>query len=274
MANTFSAKQFLTYFAKARTVYNTHSPFVYELTKQVLEDDRHYYAFDELEALRKKMLDLEREITFVDFGAGSHSMGKTTKRKIKDVAKTSLISPLKAQWMFRLINWLKPDQMLEIGTSLGLSTLYMQSAALNAQVITLEGNPSSVTLARRNFDIFPYGKNIDIMEGPFDNTLSNSLQKLDKLGLVFMDGNHQKAPTLAYFEQIKPFLSEDSIVVLDDIYWSKGMSAAWSKLKGDPQVRLSIDLFHFGILFFRKEQKEKEHHILAPSKWKPWVRAW
>lgn len=274
MANTFAAKKMLTYFAKARTVYNTHSPFVYELTKQVLEDDRHFYAYDELEALRKKMLELDRKIEFLDFGAGSHSMGKTTSRKIKDVAKTSLISPLKARWMFRLINWLKPEQILEIGTSLGLSALYMQSAALKSKVLTMEGNPSSVAIARRNFEIFPYGKKIEIMEGPFAQTLPSALKSLDNLGLVFMDGNHQKAPTLAYFQQIKPFLSEKSFIVLDDIYWSKGMSEAWAILKEDPQVTLSIDLFQFGILFFRKEQKEKEHHILAPSKWKPWVRAW
>jgi len=274
MANTFAARQFISYFAKARTVYNTHSPFLYELTQRVLEDDRHYYAFDELEALRQKMLHVDTQMEFIDFGAGSKGLGKQSNRKIKDVARTSLISPLKAKWMFRLIDFLKPTNMLEIGTSLGLSALYMQSAALNAQLITLEGNPASARVAQKNFSIFPFAKNIEVEIGRFEETLNPALRKLGKADFVFMDGNHQKAPTLDYFEQMRPFLSEKSVVILDDIYWSKGMADAWNLLKDDSQVTLSVDLFHFGILFFRKENKEKEHHILAPSKWKPWVRAW
>lgn len=274
MANTFMAKQFFGYFAKARTVYNTHSPFLYAFTQQVLEDERHYYAFDELEALRQKMLQVKTTVEVIDYGAGSHNLGKNTNRKIKDIAKTSLMSPLKAKWMFRLINWLKPDNILEIGTSLGLSTLYMQAAALDAEIITLEGNPSSIQIAQRNFSIFPYGNKIQILEGRFENTLPKALQKLGKVDFVFMDGNHQKEPTLQYFEQIRPFLTEKSVVILDDIYWSEGMADAWKQLQNDPQVRLSVDLFYYGILFFRKENKEKENHILAPAKWKPWVRAW
>jgi len=274
MANIFAARQFISYFAKARTVYNTHSPFLYEFTQKVLEDDRHYYAFDELEVLRQKLLHTNTEIEFVDFGAGSKNLGKRSTRKMKDIARTSLISPLKAKWMFRLIDFLKPTNILELGTSLGLSALYMQSAALNAPLITLEGNPASAQVAQKNFSIFPYAKNIFLEVGKFEDTLNPALQSLGKVDFVFMDGNHQKMPTLQYFEQIKPFLSEKSVVILDDIYWSEGMADAWSRLKNDSQVTLSVDLFHFGILFFRKENKEKEHHILAPSKWKPWVRAW
>jgi len=274
MANTFAARQFISYFAKARTVYNTHSPFLYELSQNVLEDDRHYYAFDELEALRKKMLHVDTEMEFVDLGAGSKDLGKKTTRKIKDIARTSLMSPLKAKWMFRLINLLKPDNILEIGTSLGLSALYMQSAALNSKLITLEGNPASARVAQKNFSIFPYAKDIKVEIGRFEETLLPALHKLGHADFVFMDGNHQKLPTLEYFRQIKPFLSENSVVILDDIYWSKGMAEAWELLKDDAQVTLSLDLFHFGVLFFRKANKEKEHHTLAPSKWKPWVRAW
>ncbi|HHB79897.1 MAG TPA: class I SAM-dependent methyltransferase, partial [Saprospiraceae bacterium] len=228
----------------------------------------------ELEALRQKMLHVETQMEFVDFGAGSRDLGKNTTRKIKDVARTSLISPLKAKWMFRLLNFLKPTNILEIGTSLGLSALYMQAAALDAQLITLEGNPDSAQVAKRNFSIFPYAKHIEVEVGRFEELLTPALQKLGQVDFIFMDGNHQEIPTLAYFEQIRPFLSEKSVIVLDDIYWSEGMAKAWNTLRNDAQVTVSVDMYYFGILFFRKENKEKEHHILAPSKWKPWVRAW
>jgi len=80
--------------------------------------------------------------------------------------------------------------------------------------------------------------------GRFEETLLPALHKLGHADFVFMDGNHQKLPTLEYFRQIKPFLSENSVVILDDIYWSKGMAEAWELLKDDAQVTLSLDLFH------------------------------
>lgn len=271
MANIFAAKQFISYFAKAKKVSKTKPSFLYDLYQVILEDDRHYYAFDELEALRQKMLHVETPIEFVDFGAGSRDLGKKSTRTIKDVARTSLISPMKAKWMFRLINFLKPVNILEIGTSLGLSALYMRSAALNARLITLEGNPASARVAQKNFSVFPYAKNIEVNVGRFEDTLLPALKSLGKVEFVFMDGNHQQTPTLAYFEQLKPFLSEKSVVILDDIYWSEGMTAAWRQLQNDDQVTLSIDLFHFGILFFRKDIGPKKHHTLIPAKWKPWA---
>ena len=79
--------------------------------------------------------------------------------------------------------------------------------------------------------------------------------------LIFFDGNHQKEATLNYFNQLLPLAHNDSVFIFDDIHWSKGMEEAWEKIKKHPEVRVTIDSFYWGIVFFRKEQ-EKEHFTI------------
>ncbi|HFC01093.1 MAG TPA: class I SAM-dependent methyltransferase, partial [Phaeodactylibacter sp.] len=172
--------------------------------------------------------------------------------------------------LFRLVNFYKPKTMLELGTSLGISTLYQASASLNANFITLEGDPEIAKLARFHFEKFKI-KNITLVEGQFDHTLLPALQRLKSLDYIFIDGNHRMQPTLSYFEEALKFAHNESVFVFDDIHWSEEMEAAWEKIKAHPQVRISIDLFHMGIVFFRKEKREKEHFVLLPLKWKPWA---
>jgi len=159
---------------------------------------------------------------------------------------------------------------LEMGTSLGISTIYQSQAAMNAQFITLEGDPQIAELARMYFDDFNV-KNVELIEGRFEDTLQSALQKLKRLDYVFIDGNHRLAPTLEYFETCLKYAHEDSIFVFDDIHWSDEMDQAWEQVKKHPQVKISIDLFHMGIVFFRKGKRDKEHFILAPLSWKPWA---
>lgn len=79
--------------------------------------------------------------------------------------------------------------------------------------------------------------------------------------LLFIDGNHQKEATLEYFEKLLPTVHNDSVMIFDDIHWSKGMEEAWEEIKQNPQVRVTIDTFQWGLIFFRREQ-EKEHFII------------
>ena len=79
--------------------------------------------------------------------------------------------------------------------------------------------------------------------------------------LIYFDGNHQKEATLHYFEKLLPMAHNDSVFIFDDIHWSREMEEAWDQIKAHPQVRVSIDTFYWGLVFFRKEQ-EKEHFTI------------
>ncbi len=233
-----------------------------------MEDKRNYYAFSSIESLRKLLKQDSRKITILDLGAGSLRT-KSSTRKIKSIASTSLSSPFSCKILFKIVNLYKPATILELGTSLGISALYHHFAALNARLITLEGADEIAELAKQNF-LRLEAKSIELIKGSFDETLPIALKKLEKLDYLFLDGNHRKAPTLSYFEKCLEFAHENSIFVIDDIYWSEEMTEAWQAIKDHPKVTLSIDLFFMGLVFFRKENKIKEHFKLIKSSWKPW----
>ena len=262
-------KRYLRYFSNADTLYQIHSPFVYDFAQNVLEDEREYYAFQTVEKLRHHLLRNNTKINLTDYGAGSLSGPQKTKT-IKSIAKNAASQKWQCHTLFRLVNFIKPKTMLEMGTSLGISTIYQSQAALNAQFITLEGDPRIAELAQMHLDDFKV-KNVELIEGTFDQTLFPALQKLKKLDYVFIDGNHRLAPTIEYFHNCLEFAHDGSVFIFDDIHWSDEMEQAWEQVKAHPKVKISIDLFHMGIVFFRKEQREKEHFILTPLKWKPWA---
>ncbi len=258
---------FLKYYLSAQTIYRVHSPFVYNLLKDVIEDDRYYYKFDPLKTLKARLLQKNEIIEVLDLGAGSRK--KTdNRRKVSDIAKTSVSPNWQCQFLFRLVNYFRPETILEMGTSLGMSSMHLHFGFPKARMISLEGSPEITKLAKQNFDLL--NADIEILNGPFANTLDLALKKLSKIGLAFIDGHHSEKPTLDYFNRILPYCDENSILIFDDIYWSEGMAAAWEQIKSNPKVKLSIDLFWCGIVFFTNDLKEKQHYKLIPHKYKPW----
>ena len=260
--------RFLRFWWAAQTKYDVHSPFVFEFVEKVLENKQWYYAFSEIEPIRSRILKNKTAINVTDFGAGSHLL-KDNKRKISDIAKTSLTPSDRCRLLFRLVEFWQPKTLLEFGTSLGIATLYQAAPRPKSKFITLEGCPNIATVARENFKLFGLA-DIDCLVGEFEQTLPQAIQQLGNLDYVFFDGNHQKEATIRYFERCLPFATENSLFVFDDIYWSEGMAEAWEKIKKNPKVRLTIDLFFFGLVFFRNEQHAVEHLKLVPAFWKPW----
>ena len=245
-----------------------HSPFVFDFINKILEDKRNYYAFTSVESLRKLLKQDNRKLKINDLGAGSLKI-KGNQRSVESIANTSLSSPLSCKILFKIVNHFKPTTILELGTSLGISTLYQHFAAINAKLITLEGSEEIASQALKNFERLEVNS-IELIKGNFDETLPIALKKLEQLDYVFLDGNHRKAPTLSYFEQCLAYAHEKSVFVVDDIHWSKEMSEAWEEIKEHSKVTLTIDLFFFGLVFFRKENKVKEHFKLIKASWKPW----
>ena len=260
--------RFLRFYFSAHTRYNVHSPFVFAFTEAVLEDERWFYAFGEWEALRRFLLKDGTKIPITDFGAGSQvSMSK--ERSLASLARYSANRPRTCQMLFRIVDLYKPKRMVELGTSLGISTGYQAAAALRAQFVTIEGCPSVARFAAKNFELMKVG-HVRLVQGRFEDRLPGLLDELREVDYVFFDGNHRKEPTLQYFETCLAHAHARSVFVFDDIHWSKGMEEAWASIQNHPKVTLTIDLYFFGVVFFRPEQQAKEHFKLVPWLWKPW----
>jgi predicted O-methyltransferase YrrM len=159
-----------------------------------------------------------------------------------------------------LVNRFQPEEVLELGTSLGISSAYLASANSKIKVITIEGCKEIAEKAKENFKKLGL-QNIEQHLGNFDDVLPQLLSEKKKIDFVFFDGNHRKEPTLNYFKQCLAHAHEGSIFIFDDIYWSSEMKEAWNEIKMNERVTVTLDLFFMGIVFFRKEQV-KQHFII------------
>lgn len=252
---------YLNYLLKSKTAHGVHSPFVYKFVTELLETKNEaYYQFKELDAVRKQLLNNHSTIEITDFGAGS-KVFKGNTRKISDIAKHGISTKKFSELYFKLINFCNAEHVVELGTSIGLNTLYLAKANSKSKIYTIEGCPALCEFSSQLFKKHN-AENITSLQGNFDSVLPELLNNLPRLDFFYVDGNHQYEATKKYFEMALTKKHEHSVFIFDDINWTEGMQRAWEEIKNHPEVTLSLDLFYAGIVFFRKEQKEKEHFIL------------
>lgn len=261
-------RHLLDFYWRAETKYTVHSPFVFELLETVIEDQRQYYDFGPLEHWRYLLERNTNTIQVTDLGAGSH-IDKGTERQIANIAKHAVSPTWQCQLLFRLVHQLQCKHRLELGTSLGMSSLYQYLPIRQGSLHTIEGCPNIAAIAKEGFKRFK-AKGIQQYIGSFEEQLPKALAQMPSLDYVFIDGNHQLKATLHYFEQCLAHSHPQTVFVFDDIYWSEEMAAAWQVIKAHPSVRLSIDLYYLGLIFIRPAQKEVQHFSLVPTLYKPW----
>jgi predicted O-methyltransferase YrrM len=251
--------RYLLFLLRSTNAHGIHSPFVFELYTQVIKSKSWYYVFDEIEALRHTLLKSKQKITVQDLGAGS-KVNASKQRNIEDIARYTLKNAKTGQLLFRLINHFQPYTIFDLGTSLGITTLYLSSPSKKTQVFTFEGCPQTLQVAQKNFNSLQYHHILPV-SGNIDHTLQATLNKVTQVDFVFFDANHRLEPTWNYFQQCLEKAHEHSVFVFDDIYWSAQMEQAWQRIKNHPSVTLTIDLFDVGLVFFRKNQP-KQHFAL------------
>jgi predicted O-methyltransferase YrrM len=235
--------------------HGTHSPFVFQFIKRILNDHSQYAAYDQVENIREALLKDKSLVEVKDLGAGS-VISSGTRRSITSITRHAAKPRKWGQLIFRIVKYYQPRNILELGTSLGITSAYLSLGDEHATLTTIEGSPAIAARARLNLDHLGI-KNATILTGNFDQLLPELLENANTWDLVFIDGNHRMEPTLRYFHWIIERSGPGTIIIFDDIHWSKEMEEAWQQIKKDPRVRCSIDLFFIGLVFFREEFKEK-----------------
>ena len=251
-------RKYLQYYFSASNAkgHGIHSPFVFDLIKNVLRDKKKYDCYEVIETGRQKLLKQSATIEVEDLGAGSGVI-KKSKRSVAAIAASSLKPKKYAQLLFRIVNHYRPQTILELGTSFGITSSYLAAGNTNGKVYTIEGSAAIAGIAEKTFKHTGF-KNIEIGEGNFNDTLPALLEKLNTIDLAFIDGNHRKEPTLDYFTQLLHCSTPSTILIFDDIHWSHEMEEAWTEIKQHPRVTLTIDLFFIGLVFFNPYLKSKQ----------------
>lgn len=255
-------KKYLHYYVTASNGkgHGVHSPFVFDFIKNVLKDNKKYPCCTAIEKQRQQLLQNNEVIEVEDFGAGSAVM-KSDKRIIRNIAASSLKSKKFAQLLFRIVQYYQPANIVELGTSLGLTTAYLAKGNENGKVFTCEGSTTIAAIAQKNFEQLQI-KNLRLTRGDFAKTLQPLLNEIGNVDLVFIDGNHRKEPTLNYFTKLLNSSTSSTILIFDDIHWSTEMEAAWKDIQQHTSVTLTIDLFFIGLVFINPDFKTKQHFVL------------
>jgi len=259
MGRMYTSLQFVSHFLRSRKWSAFHSPYLFKLFTHCCEDQPGNPSFKEIESKRKALLSSQESILRRDFGAGSVYQPKEEKVPISQIAKSSLSFPFQCRFMSRLASFSNSKLILELGTSLGISTAYYAFGASDALVETVEGDPEVAARATGILESL-HLKNVTVHCETFDEFISHYNTSTGKIDLLFLDGDHRMEATLQYYQGLKEYFHAGTIVIVDDIYWSKEMTACWEKLISYPEVTQSVNCFHFGLLFYNQDFLNKENH--------------
>lgn len=223
-------------YLRHRKGHGIHSPYLFELVNRVLFNTQHTVV---PEAIVKEHRKLRAEHAFV---------------------KRSSVSGKYGSLLYRLSRWFQPEMIIELGTGMGISTLYLASGSPATPLHSFERDKQRAKLADQLAGRFVPGP-VCIHQGDMDETLEDVLPLVPERFLAFVDGNHHYAPTMAYVSRLLKKAGDEAVIIMDDIYWSKGMYRAWKEIISRPEVRVSVDLFHMGILLLRKDLHKRKIKI-------------
>jgi len=246
-------------FSSHKRGHGIHSPFVFYLVTKVFRNKINKDIVLKIEKTRQMMISDKRRISVTDYGSGSVRL-KSNIRTVSEIVKYSATPRKYGILLANLSAEFGRSCILELGTSLGISTLYMGVSSPDSVVYTIEGCPEISKIAKDNFKEWGL-KNINLYTGKFDEVLSEIGKMKIKPGLVFIDGDHRKEQTLKYFYKIAGMIDEKSIIVLDDIYSSSEMGEAWEAIRKYPDVTLTVDINRMGMVFFRKGISRSDYII-------------
>lgn len=255
----FKINDYFHYLLSARNLHGIHSPFVFEFTKNIIYGKQSHPVFPYIEQCRRSMIKSDTKINFEDFGAGK----KSGIRSLSEITNATSKQRKYGELLYRILQYLQPTYAIELGTSTGISALYQTAAiSLNTFFYTVEGSSKLAEIARFNAKQCGLEDRMIVVHGLFDIILPEFLLQVPHIDYAYIDGNHSFEPTLRYFDLLLPKCTPNTILIFDDIYWSEEMKRAWSIIKNHERVSLTLDLFNFGLVFFRAENKEKEHFTI------------
>lgn len=249
----FRAQSLLSYLWHGKSRYHVHSDFVFQYINKVLRNKAKTPVFEQIEAVRKQLHADSRTIVPNGLGAKPDNIPFRLSTKAKQTGLPALYGRL----LFNTAQYFNAKKILELGTATGISTMYLGAAGAT-RLVSLEGNRELVAIAQDQLNQLKLS-NVELIAGDFNSTLSTALGKLGVVDMAFIDGDHQFASTIKYYEAILPYTHNDTVLVFDDINWSIEMQDAWQNIISRPEITLSLDFHRLGMVFFRKEFRQPQH---------------
>ena len=253
----YRIKSRLNFLLKSSNQHGIHSPFVYDLITKCFYDKTPFSAYHNLKALRNKLI-YNQDLVKIKHYSEASKVFQSNHQKISTIVKCEGSSYKKQKQLYRITNYFKPKNVLELGTSVGLGSAAMAIASNNSIIKTVEVNKNISDIAKKVFKSYQL-KNIQIDTSSFKDFFKKS--NYENLDLVYLDGTCDKESTIENFNSLLKHSHNESVFIINNIYWSKEMTEAWNIIKKQKEITVSIDTYYLGFLFFRKEQS-KQHFTI------------
>ncbi|OFY67558.1 MAG: hypothetical protein A3H98_03480 [Bacteroidetes bacterium RIFCSPLOWO2_02_FULL_36_8] len=258
---------FLRFHLLSINLRKSKNPFLRFLYREIISQEKDFYDFMKIEKLCTQLENSKAELLPSTHGAGSLTINPNQKTTVGKIARATSISRNGGKILFRLRNYLQPDVTFELGTGTGISTLYLYAGCKKGKLVTFDGHKELVDVAKSVLGLSPLPHNhatdlsqslkspfhantVSFRDGDIFQNLPEELSKISTLNLLFIDAAHTCESTLSFFNLCLPKIDENSVFVIHDIHWSKGMEKAWEEITKNPAVSLSLDLFEMGLVFF------------------------
>jgi predicted O-methyltransferase YrrM len=249
-------REYIKYKLKSQGKHDIHSPFVFDFVTRCLKTKINQKDLDLIKSIRKQLLTNSKLINVSDFGAGSKKLGK--QRTIKQIFKNASSKGIYSKLLYQLANHYQPQNILELGTSLGYGTVQFALGSPNSNTVTIDACTETQEVAKNHLSDKAFSS-IEFISNTFDNYFQTLQNK--RFDLVFIDGHHNGQALLSYMEVLKKFTHNDTIFIIDDIRWSEDMLAAWNEIIKNKEYHLTLDLFKVGIVI-KRPQQAKEHFTI------------
>lgn len=250
----FRLKSYLFYFFEAKNSNYLHSPFIFGLYNQLQKSIRE----PELEIIhkyRKFLKEKEQPISLKEKDGTFFTIPIAQRYQ-----KTSISSKY-GKILYGLQKYIQANHILELGTSLGISSLYLSSES--SKLATIDINDIGEKMVKEFF--ISNSKKFKLPNfhiGNFETILPIYLEQKGDVDFVFIDGDHTYTSTIDNTHKIIPKLSQNSCIVLDDIRWNNEMYRAWADLKSNTIFNYTIDMGRIGILIKINNHSPKQHFTL------------
>lgn len=254
----FRIKSFFIFLITSTNQYGIHPPFLYQFVTRCLYAKTNSQRLKSIKKMRKHVFDNKESIFVNEFGAGSQQFSKF-ERTVSKVAKKAGMPFHQSKIISKIIDYLNIKTALELGTSVGLGSIAMACENPQLNIDTVEACKNTSNQAKLNFEHLNLN-NVTVYNTDFQSFL-NKLDNTKIYDLIYIDGHHHKEASISYFNQLKQHIHKNSVVIIDDIYWSEKMAEAWKSICSDKDVKLSLDLYFWGIVFFKPELTKQHFKI-------------
>lgn len=241
---------------RRRKGFGVHSPFVYNLITKVIEEKCSYYCFYDIELVRRQLYYRETFFPWID----RRREKQPAKLAIGEIVRREAVGKKQGALLFRLANYFKPKHILQVGGSVGLSTLYLTAYSPDVACVVLENMPSLAAVAR---EVWKKGARvpIDLRVGPYNTLLSAALQQMERLDFVFFNRLEASDDREALVDACIEKACSETVIVMSGIQANPTMRAFWRSVCARPEVTVTLDLYTMGIVLFNRKLHKRDYTV-------------